>query len=84
MTIWAHKVLDKEGKIVFVTTTFPDRGTAFYYMLVSRQNRSALFEALKGTEKLNLDEFGKVVRSGWGEPSEEDKEFMRKNHKAKI
>jgi len=84
MSQWAHKILDNEGKIVFLNTVFPDGRAAFYYMLLSRQNRSELFEKLKGTEKIDLEKFGKVVRSGWGEPTEEDKEFMRRKYKAKV
>lgn len=84
MTQWAHKILDDKGNIVFVTTVFPEGGRAFYYLLLSQANKSGFFSALKGTQEIELTEFGQVVRSGWGKPSEDDKEFMRKKYHAEV
>lgn len=84
MPKWAHKILDDKGNIVFVTTSFPDGGPAFYYLLLSKSNNSAFFAALKKEQEIELTDFGKIARSGWGEPSEDDKEFMRNNYNAVV
>ena len=84
MTQWTHKILDSKGEILFVSTVFPDGRNAYYYMLMSRANNAAFYEVLKMQKEIELTDFGRVVRSGWGEPSEEDKEFMRKNYNAEV
>ena len=76
--------MDTEGKVLFLTTTFPDGRKAFYFMLVSRQNRAALFDALNADNRVELSKYGKIVRYNWGEASENDKAFMREKYRVKI
>jgi hypothetical protein len=83
MSNWTAKILDASGKLVFIGCKVEGKN-AFYFLLLSNTDKNDLFEQLKIPQKLDLEKYGKIVRSGWGEPTEEDKEYMRKNYKADI
>lgn len=84
MGAWAHKMLDDKGGLVFLTSVLPGGKEAFYFLLLARTRRAALFEALESGGDLDLETFGEIVCSGWGQPSEEDKSYMREKYRAKL
>lgn len=49
---------------------------AWYYVLVDKSKKS-MFESIQGTQSLNLNDYGKIIFSGYGdEPPEDMKKKM--------
>lgn len=63
----------------------PEAGTKiFYFLLVNPLKEKAFLKAMSGTEAFNINEYGKIVASGYGEPSEEVKQQMRDLYDARV
>lgn len=75
--MWQLKFLNKDGTLVLVEAMLPDGRMAFYYVLCSAGNARKLHAVFPAQAAIPLESYGKVVRRGWGVPSEADKEFIR-------
>lgn len=84
MSRWTYQVLSEKGRLVYLTTSFPDGRQAYYYLLLTNPARTALFESLDSQSILNLESFGTIVRSGWGEPTEIDRQYFRDHFHADL
>ena len=81
MSNWAHKVLNDSGSLVFLTSKQNDGYKAYYYLLLSQSNKRKFFEDIKELADINLEDYGQIVATGWGEPSAEVKQAIKEKYK---
>jgi hypothetical protein len=54
---------------------------AYYFVLVEPQKEEAFLKALKSDESIDLEDYGKVIASNYGEePSQEVKNFLKERY----
>lgn len=54
---------------------------AYYFILVEQNQEPAFMKALKSEESINLQDYGKIIASNYGEfPSTEVKDFLKRNY----
>jgi hypothetical protein len=57
---------------------------AHYFVLIEPAKEAAFLKALKGKDKFNLEHFGTIVKSGYGEPTPELKQEMKERYSIKY
>lgn len=84
MSSWAHSVLDDKGRILLVTSRHVGDRVAYYILLVAQTRRREFMDAMKSNAAVDLETYGRILRSGWGAPTEEDKRYLREYYQVDV
>jgi hypothetical protein len=58
---------------------------AYYFVLVNRSREAAFFESIRGDGMIDLEDFGKILASCYGEePTEEVKTFLYEKYGFRV
>lgn len=78
---FADRIKAEKNRCYYLKFTPKDGRQAYYFVLIDPIKENAFLKALKGTEKFNLEHFGTIINSGYGEPSPELKAEMKEKYK---
>lgn len=74
------KIKGSDSANIFLVRGRDDTTLPCYFYIEVDKTKRPLFEKFKKGQQVNLEEFGKVLESGYGEPSEEIKERMKEEY----
>ena len=83
---FVDKVIAKKGHLVHKLKARDSTGRwAYYFVLVEPAREQAFMKAIQGDGTIDLEDFGKVIASCYGEePSDEVKEFLRTKYSFEV
>lgn len=70
--------------VMLVESDLPDGTHVFYFVRCLPNKANALQEALVSAEAVNVDEYGEILHSGWGEVTEDDYVFVQEEYGVKF
>ncbi len=76
---FVDQIIAKKGHLIHKLKAKDSTGRwAYYFVLVEPQRETAFMSAIDGDGMIDLEDFGKVVASCYGEePNEETKTFLK-------
>ncbi len=79
---FVDKLIAKKGHLIHKLKAKDSTGRwAYYFVLVEPQRESAFMKAIDGDGMIDLEDFGKVIASCYGEePNEETKTFLKEKY----
>ena len=79
MSSFVDKIIAKKGHLIHKLKAKDSTGRwAYYFVLVEPMHEKAFLAALESNQSIDLEEFGKVVASNYGEePSEEIRKMLK-------
>ena len=77
---FAEKVLAEKNRMYYLRFAPKDSDPTYYFVLIDPPKEQAFLDALNGTEVFNLEDYGKIINSGYGEPSAELKQEMKEKY----
>lgn len=79
---FADKIIAQKGHLVHKLKAKDSTGRwAYYFVLVEPHREKAFLDALKSEETIDLEDFGKVIASCYGEePNEQVKTFLKEKY----
>ncbi len=79
MSSFVDKIIAKKGHLIHKLKAKDSTGRwAYYFVLVEPMQEKAFLSALESNQSIDLEEFGKVVASNYGEePSEEVRTMLK-------
>jgi hypothetical protein len=82
MSSFVDKIIAKKGHLIHKLKAKDSTGRwAYYFVLVEPAKEQAFMNALEANESIDLEEFGKVVASNYGEePSEEVRKMLKERY----
>lgn len=81
---FASRAASQKTRFYGLTYTPQGRPQEYYYLLVDPLKEKAFLRALDGQDAFALREYGVIVASGFGEPSDALKQEMREKYNANI
>jgi hypothetical protein len=78
---FADRIKQERNRCYYLKFTPKDGRAAYYFLLVDPLKETAFLKALEGTEKFNLEHYGQILHSGYGEPAPELKAEMKEKYK---
>ncbi len=81
---WSKKLVAENNRLYGLWQVLEDGRRAWYYILIDPVKESRFLRAMKNKETFTLTEYGEIVDSGFGYPSESVKQRMRDEYKANI
>lgn len=81
---WLAKVGPDKNRIYQLSDKTPDGRQAFFFVQVIPAKEKAFLETIERGEKITLTDYGRVLASGYGAPSEELLTRMREMHDANV
>jgi hypothetical protein len=82
MASFADKIIAKKGHLIHKLKAKDSTGRwAYYFVLIEPSKEKSFMAALDSTESIDLEDFGKVIASNYGEePSEEVKKMLKERY----
>lgn len=82
MSSFVDKIIAKKGHLIHKLKAKDSTGRwAYYFVLVEPMHEKAFLAALESNQSIDLEEFGKVVASNYGEePSEEIRTMLKEKY----
>ena len=79
---FVDQIIAKKGHLVHKLKAKDSTGRwAYYFVLVEPTRESAFMKAIEGDGMIDLEDFGKVIASCYGEePNEETKKFLKEKY----
>ena len=79
MSSFVDKIIAKKGHLIHKLKAKDSTGRwAYYFVLVEPPREQAFLAALESNESIDLEDYGKVVASNYGEePSEDVKKMLK-------
>jgi hypothetical protein len=79
---FVDKLIAKKGHLIHKLKAKDSTGRwAYYFVLVEPQRESAFMKAIDGDGMIDLEDFGKVIASCYGEePNDETKTFLKEKY----
>ncbi len=77
---FAERIQAQRNRMYYLRFMPADGRSAYYFVLVDPPKEKSFLKALKGTEVFNLEEYGTIVKSGYGDPSPELKKEMKEKY----
>lgn len=79
MSSFVDKLIAKKGHLIHKLKAKDSTGRwAYYFVLVEPPREQAFLDALDSNESIDLEDFGKVIASNYGEePSEDVKKMLK-------
>jgi hypothetical protein len=79
MGSFVDKIIAKKGHLIHKLKAKDSTGRwAYYFVLIEPSRESAFMAALDSTESIDLEDYGKVIASNYGEePSAEVKKMLK-------
>lgn len=74
---WLLRVAPDKNKVYVIQDLAPDGRGTYFFLLVAPLKEQGFISAMKKNEPMDLSQFGRVITSGYGEPSEALLEKMR-------
>jgi hypothetical protein len=63
---WSSRIIKSFNNIIYLECKFPDEELAFYVLKTFPNKVESLKEKVSEKLEINLEEFGRVLDSGWG------------------
>lgn len=82
MASFADKIIAKKGHLIHKLKAKDSTGRwAYYFVLIEPSREKAFMSALEATETIDLEDYGKVIASNYGEePSAEVKKMLKERY----
>jgi hypothetical protein len=82
MSSFVDKIIAKKGHLIHKLKAKDSTGRwAYYFVLVEPAKEQAFLAALESNQSIDLEEYGKVVASNYGEePSEEVRTMLKEKY----
>lgn len=79
---FVDQIIAKKGHLVHKLKAKDSTGRwAYYFVLVEPARESAFMKAIQGDGMIDLEDFGKVIASCYGEePNDETKRFLKERY----
>lgn len=79
---FVDKLIAKKGHLVHKLKAKDSTGRwAYYFVLVESPREAAFMKAIEGDGMIDLEDFGKVIASCYGEePSDDIKQFLKEKY----
>jgi hypothetical protein len=79
---FVDQIIAKKGHLIHKLKAKDTTGRwAYYFVLVEAPREAAFLKAIEGNGTLDLEDFGKVVASCYGEkPSDEVKDYLKEKY----
>lgn len=79
---FVDQIVAKKGHLIHKLKAKDSTGRwAYYFVLVEPPREKAFLDAIKGDGMIDLEDFGKVIASCYGEePNEETKKFLKEKY----
>jgi hypothetical protein len=79
---FVDKLIAQKGHLVHKLKAKDSTGRwAYYFVLVEQAREQAFMDALKSQESIDLEDFGKVIASCYGEePNEQVKQLLKEKY----
>jgi hypothetical protein len=79
---FVDQIIAKKGHLIHKLKAKDSTGRwAYYFVLVEAPRETAFLESIKGDGTVDLEEYGKVIASCYGEePSDEVKDFLKERY----
>lgn len=79
---FVDQIIAKKGHLIHKLKAKDSTGRwAYYFVLVEPHKEQAFLKALKSEESIDLEDFGKVIASNYGEdPNDEVKAFLKEKY----
>lgn len=79
---FADRLVSERGHLIHkVTATDSRKRRAYYFVLVSKTNEAAFMAAIDGDGMIDLEDYGRVIASCYGEkPDEETRLLLKKRY----
>lgn len=83
---FVDKIISKKAHLVHKLKAKDSTGRwAYYFILVEAPREKAFMEAIGGDGMIDLEEFGKVIASCYGEePNDEVKQFLKDKYDFEV
>ncbi|MBN65946.1 MAG: hypothetical protein CMM94_00040 [Rickettsiales bacterium] len=83
---FVDQIIAKKGHLVHKLKAKDSTGRwAYYFVLVEPPRESAFMQAIEGDGTIDLEDFGKVIASCYGEePSQEVKDFLKDKYDFEV
>lgn len=80
MSSFVDKLIAKKGHLIHKLKAKDSTGRwAYYFVLVEPPREQAFLDSLESNESIDLEDFGKVIASNYGEEPNEDVKKMLKD-----
>jgi len=76
---WVAKVASHKERIYFVERQRSGEN-AFFYIRIELPKEQDFLAALKGQQKFNLSDYGEIIASGFGNPSDEIRKMLKEKY----
>lgn len=77
ITSWVEYIKKQRPLYYLTSTSAPPQNTSAYYFLLVIPHKERLFKkAIDAKASFNLTDYGEIIASGWGKPSEAVKKRM--------
>lgn len=82
MSSFVDKIIAKKGHLIHKLKAKDSTGRwAYYFVLVEAAKEQSFLNALEANESIDLEDYGKVVASNYGEePSEDVKKMLKERY----
>ena len=79
---FVDQIIAKKGHLIHKLKAKDSTGRwAYYFVLVEAPREAAFLESIKGNGTVDLEEYGKVITSCYGEePTQEVKDFLKERY----
>ncbi|MCI5049562.1 MAG: hypothetical protein MRY32_04445 [Rickettsiales bacterium] len=79
---FADQIISKKGHLIHKLKAKDSTGRwAYYFVLVEPPRETAFMQAIEGDGMIDLEDFGKVIASCYGEePSDDIKEMLKERY----
>lgn len=79
---FVDQIIAKKGHLIHKLKAKDSTGRwAYYFVLVEAPREAAFLESIKGDGTVDLEEYGKVIASCYGEePTQEVKDFLKERY----
>jgi hypothetical protein len=85
-TTYTDRHLSQKGHLIHKLKAKDTTGRwAYYFVLVNQSSEQEFLQALSSNQSIDLDQYGKVVASCYGEkPDEETRKFLKEKYKFDV
>lgn len=77
---WSSRVLASNVPVYYLRHRQPDGVEAYYFLKVPPAMNAEFRKVLEGTERFMFEDYGEVLASGTGQPSQELLGYMKEHY----